>query len=83
MLRLQSKINDRKAGLSLTINTKRVNGKKERQRAFWLTNAGARKKKSNAGRKQPLSAVKRSAFNCGEQRRFQTVDGREKDAARR
>ncbi len=66
--------------MSLTINTKRVNGKKARQRAFWLTNAGPRKKKIKRRKK---TAVKRSAFNCGEQRRFQTVDGQEKDAAQR
>lgn len=66
--------------MSLTINTKRVNGKKARRRAFWLTNAGPRKKKIERRKK---TAVKRSPFNCGEQRRFQTVDGQEKDAARR
>ncbi|MBQ1337383.1 MAG: hypothetical protein IIY32_03615, partial [Thermoguttaceae bacterium] len=67
-------INDRKAGLSLTINTKRVNGKKARQRAFWLTNAGPRKKKIK--RRKKTAVKRRKTFPFQLRRTAPFPDGR-------
>ena len=60
--------------MSLTINTKRVNGKKELQRAFWLTNAGARKKRIE--RRKKTAVKRRKTFRFQLRRTAPFPDGR-------